>query len=376
MITTKSARVTSFWYYNTDIDQDNYGWNELSWYQYYHDYIAATEYYPDGIGSMTYIDFNDIDWMQISIDENSILSMNRYADWYQDYYIDYAIENKLSYIAANDSNTYIANNWRVELLLQGLEAEENSIDPGPYYAELKANWPIVYDFRNNRLVSSGIDYMDYFVGKTGVIFGDNYSFGNYNDLNADSNKTRFRTSQDSAEVEDYILKYENSNYHYFFDMIDSSSPTWGEYSVKNIGRRMNINTKDGVNCVFASKIPDYAFVNTTGLTQAERANIYAELSNIAEEIIQITDNYYINFATGGSQRSAYEQIKYDLQQYTSYQNTISITAVPCFYLEPNVRVRLNEHTTNTFGDYIIKSISIPLGGNSMSLSLSKAMEKI
>jgi hypothetical protein len=113
------------------------------------------------------------------------------------------------------------------------------------------------------------------------------------------------------------------------------------------------------------------------MTTKERKAAYEDLSDIAEEIIQVTDNYYQNFATGGFKQSAYNQIRYDLQQYTTYQNTVSITALPCFYLEPNVRVALNDHSTGTFGDYVVKSVSIPLGaGNAMSVSLTKAMEKI
>jgi len=160
-------------------------------------------------------------------------------------------------------------------------------------------------------------------------------------------------------------------------MIDSSSSEWGEYSVNNIGRRTNVNISDSVNCIFSPKIPDYAFINVSGLTTKKRKEVYNELTDIAEDIIQVTDTFYKNFSTGGYRQSAYEQIKYDLQQYTSYQNTVSITAVSCFYLEPNVRIRLNDHSTNTFGDYVVKTISIPLGlGSTMSVSLSKAIERI
>lgn len=365
------VRASSFWYYNNNSNEDSYGWNEVVWYQYYRNRTSATSYYPDGLGSMTYINFSEINLGST----NYIPSMNRYSSWYQNYYMAYAADNDLPYFNGDKSNAYIPTNWRTELLLRGLRAEENGTDPGPYYQELKANWPTVYDFKGEQIFPSSINYIDYFVGNTGVILGSDYEFTT-DEFNAVTAKAKFKTNNE-AEIKDFLLNYENGNYYYFFDMIDSSSSEWGEYSVNNIGRRTNVTISDSVNCIFAPKIPDFAFVNVSGLTWQKRREILAELADVAEDIIQITDAYNENFSTGGYRQSAYSQIRYDLQQHTSYQNTVSITAIPCFYLEPNVRVKLNDHSTGSFGDYVIKSISIPLGlGGSMSVSMSKAMERI
>ena len=369
------VRVSSFWYYDTNEKNETYGWNKLNWYQYFRNYTQSSKsYYPNDLGGMTYIDYSSIDWAILAKSETTP-SMNRYSDWYQNYYVDYAIENELSYFDPNKIDRYVPINWRTELLLMGLQAEENGTDPGYYYQELKANWPTVYDFQKERLIPTTINDVDYFVGNTGVILGNEYQFVT-DDFNANNTtKAKFKTKE--AEIRDFLLNYENNSYYYFFDMIDSSSPTWGEYSVNNIGRRTNVNVSDSVNCIFAPHIPDYAYINVSGLTMQQRQETYTELSDIAETVIQVTNAFYKNFATGGFKHSAYEQIKYDLQQYTSYQNTVSITAIPCFYLEPNTRVELKDHSTNTFGDYVVRSISIPLGaGNNMSVSMSKAMERI
>ena len=370
------VRVSSFWYYNSDSSQDNYGWNELTWYKYYHTHTSTTSYYPYGIGSMSYIDYSSINWEDIEHDTNTKYpSMNRYSSWYQNQYISYAEDHDLPY---SSDDSYIPTDWRTELILMGMRAEENGTDPGYYYQELKANWPTVYDFKAGQLTSTSTDYINNFIGYNGVIISEGFSFADDNDIseiNAPTSKAKFKINEEAA-ITDYTLNYENDYYYYFFDMIDSSSSTWGEYSVNNIGRRTNVNVSDSVNCIFAPKIPDYAFINVSGLTTQERRAAYTELADVAEDIIQVTDVFYNNFATGGYKQSAYEQIKYDLQQYTSYQNTLSITAVPCFYLEPNVRVTINDDSTGTFGDYMVKSISIPLGaGNNMSLSLSKVMER-
>ena len=361
--------VTSFWYYDTDDSKNTYGWNKLEWSQYY-----------NSDKSMSYINYSDINWENIAFDnENNKPSMNCSSNWYNNEFIPYAQRYDLPYLKSEDIGNYVPKNWRTELILRGLRAEENSTDPGYYYQELKANWPTIYDVESQQPISTSTNYIDYFVSSTGVVLGDNNSFSIEDPKGivntGDTTEAKFRDKE--ANIQNYTLNYENDYYNYFFDMIDSSSPTWGEYSVKNIGRRTNVNVKDGVNCVFAPDIPNFAFINVSGLTLEERQNAYRELKNIAEDVIQVTDIFHDNFGTGGFKQSAYEQIKYDLQQYTSYQNTVSITAIPCFYLEPNTRVKINDRTTNTYGDYVIKTISIPLGiGNNMSVSLSKAMERL
>ena len=248
-----------------------------------------------------------------------------------------------------------------------------------YYQELVANWPATYDFRNEYLVPSKIVDVDYFVDTTAVLLDDGFYFDRAKETYGIINdEETVKVKDTTLEIEKHYKDYTNSNYHYFFDMIDASSSRWGEYSVGNIGRRTNVNVSDSVNCIFSPDTPNYAFINVSSMTQKQRADALTELKGIAENIIQVTDDFYNNFATGGMKQSAYEQIKYDLQKYTSYQNTVSLTARPSFYLNPNVRVDLYDESTGTIGDYVIKTISIPLGatGNNMSVSLSKALERI
>ena len=312
-------------------------------------------------------------------------SMNSNSRWYQYYYRDYAEKNNLPYFKSNEITTYVPKDWRVELILEGLEANEKGTETGAYFSELIANWPNVYDFKNNCLIPSSTTDIDYYIDTTAILECDTGS-GFVQNADADGTVTGNIVSEEGAKIDDdintiiingTINNYDTTNYCYFFDIIDSSSSRWGEYCVDNIGRRTNVTISDSVNCIFAPETPNYAFINVTGMTADERGQKFTELQGISENIIQVTDNFYNNFATGGLKQSAYDQIKYDLQMYTTYQNTVSVTARPCFYLEPNVRVRLQDESTGTAGNYTIKTISIPLGiGNNMSVSLSKTLERM
>ena len=55
----------------------------------------------------------------------------------------------------------------------------------------------------------------------------------------------------------------------------------------------------------------------------------------------------------------------------------TITSIPIYYLEPNIRVHLYDSETNLSGDYIISKYTIPLAYNgTMSITATKAAENI
>ena len=108
--------------------------------------------------------------------------------------------------------------------------------------------------------------------------------------------------------------------------------------------------------------------------------IKTTLQNEGREVLQIPSNNtditdYLS--TGGIPNGAFPQIKLDLLQHTNYQKKLSITAIPVWYLEPNTRVNIKETSTNTFGDFMVQSLSYSLGpGGSMTVTCSETIEKM
>ena len=91
---------------------------------------------------------------------------------------------------------------------------------------------------------------------------------------------------------------------------------------------------------------------------------------------QVEGEIYNQLITGGYKNAAFDQIKYDLFLHTRYQKTISATAVPVFYLEPNSRVTFSEAATNTYGDFVVQNINITLGpGANMSVACHETLER-
>lgn len=79
---------------------------------------------------------------------------------------------------------------------------------------------------------------------------------------------------------------------------------------------------------------------------------------------------------GGKSNSAYNMVRELLYQYTSYNESITIDALPIYYLEPNVRITVRDSLSGIYGDYMIKSISLPLDiSSTMSISCTRALER-
>lgn len=212
--------------------------------------------------------------------------------------------------------------WRTELYLNGSTAEPLAINSNYYYTELNNEWPKLYDVQ-------------------------------------------------AGEWYEEVLK-QPSDIDFFLDFIDSNAAI-SEFSVSNIGRRTITITDNDINCVFRPEIPDYILIETgQDDTAAKRAE--AEARN--QQYIQVDTSVYDMLIQGGSKNSAYEKVRELLYQHTSYNESITIQAVPIYHLEPNTRVGVRDIESNIYGDYMMSAISIPLDVNgTMSISATRALER-
>ena len=56
---------------------------------------------------------------------------------------------------------------------------------------------------------------------------------------------------------------------------------------------------------------------------------------------------------------------------------INLSMIPLYYLEPNIRIGVRDIEADISGDFIIKTISLPLAvGSTMSVSATRAIEKL
>ena len=213
--------------------------------------------------------------------------------------------------------------YRTELYLSGVVNEPFGLDSNYYYTELKNEWTKLYDIKNKTFLKQVIS--------------------------------------------------QPSNIDFFLDFIDTTS-TLAEFDINNIGRRTSVITDDKINCIFEPDIPNLIIIQTG---TEETSKIREQCQNQNQEYVQVKSQIYSLLNNGGFLRSAYEQVKKELYQYTNYNEQVSLTTLPIFYLEPNTRITIRDIQSGIYGDYMIKSLSIPLDVNgTMSLSCTRALERI
>ena len=211
----------------------------------------------------------------------------------------YAADTGIIYKWATDEKVYEqtqytietikATDYRTELYMAGVASEPFGLDSNYYYTELKNEWPKLYDMRNQKFFEGVID--------------------------------------------------QPSDVDFFLDFIDTPTSI-SEFSVQNIGRRTTTLVDDSINCIFEPDNPDIVIIEA-GSENAD--SIQRECEARKQEYAQVRSEIYSMLLNGGALRSAYDEIKKELYQYTNYNEQISLTTLPIYYLEPNVRITVRDN---------------------------------
>ena len=216
-----------------------------------------------------------------------------------------------------------ATDYRTELYMAGVTSQPFGLNSNYYYTELKNEWPKIYDLRKQNFFESTLA--------------------------------------------------QPSDIDFFLDFLDTPAAI-SQFSVQNIGRRTIALVDDYVNCIFEPDNPDIVIIEA-GSEEADQLQRDCEARK--QEYAQVRSEIYSMLANGGVLRSAYEEIRKELYQYTNYNQEVSLTVLPIYYLEPNTRITIKDKKTGIYDDYIIKTISLPLDINGvMNISCTKALERI
>ena len=145
--------------------------------------------------------------------------------------------------------------------------------------------------------------------------------------------------------------------NFWFDFLDITGGELDKYSVKNIGQRTKSKTDTKIKAIKYREIPPILF-NKKGDTILDDTGDYS--------IINLTENDFENFLSVSSQNiDAEEWINNSIYSDTLCTETISITAIPVYYLSPNTLISIKTDDINVDGDYIINRITYSLAHNGM-----------
>lgn len=227
----------------------------------------------------------------------------------------------------NDSNAYdyIPEDWRAELYLRGLEKKSLQQRPDVYEQEILDLFDIIYNMREKKFKADLVNHP--------------------NDLN------------------------------YWMDYLEPYGALH-DISIDSVGTKIYSYQQDNIKRLYNSDIPNVVLINT-GSAAAGRASLIAKCENSGQPYSNVSESIYKNLALGQIGYSAQETARNLMYQYTDYTASISITSIPIYYLDVNSRISIYDRAAGIYGDYIIKSINLPLDAKgTMTITASKALERI
>ena len=139
-----------------------------------------------------------------------------------------------------------------------------------------------------------------------------------------------------------------------------------KYKPANIGRRTKVVNDQEIKAIFYEETPNVLFVDPL------KTQVYTDtqLSYIRLNLTGGMANYFQISTQGKSAKEALDNLLYT---HTYYCESITLSCIPIYYLEPNVRISVYDETSGINGEYIIKSFSLQLAYNgSMSITATKA----
>lgn len=220
---------------------------------------------------------------------------------------------------------YVPNDWRAELYMQGLSKQFRHQRPDVYEQELLDLFDMIYDMREQKF-------------KTDIVSSPNELI-------------------------------------YFLDFVEPKTETM-DYTVDAIGQKTYSYQYDKIIKLFNCNVPNNIILDIGAAPEERQSDIRrCELEGCPYS--NIDSAIYSNIAIGTVGYSAEEKVRELLYQYTNYSETINIQTYPIYHLDVNTRIVVNDSASGIHGDYIVKSISLPLDSKStMSISAIKALERV
>lgn len=355
------------------------------------------DYYPDGYTGyeVYYTDIYSF-WRELyNPDYESTYSIcyvtkSNYEQAMKDKKIEYywydQCTDKTAYIPENDY--FYKDAYGIFQKVHSMTAEKLKNNSSYYYTLIKCDETMPY-----------VSNRDYYIKSE----GDYVTLKNYKDLGTSINNIGWNIN---------VIKLPQQ-LNFWFDFLDTEGEL-DQYSVRNIGTRPKAENDSDVKAIYFRDIPTILFLGIEdtkaqlkrdlkinyvnyGLTKPQveamsdkQLEDYIIENNLISKLIakqkdempgyafiQLPD-YLENLFTISTQgKCAKDSLDSWLYKYTYCTETVSLTSIPIYYLEPNTRVYIHDNNSGIDGEYIVDRISLPLQySGTMNISATKAAERI
>lgn len=156
--------------------------------------------------------------------------------------------------------------------------------------------------------------------------------------------------------------------NFWFDFLDSDSEL-AQYKVSVVGDRTKAVNDTKVTSIYFKETPDIIFCTAEEYLQRERQSgyVYFKVSNEQMNLFSISSQF----------KSAKDVLDEFLYKFSYCVESVTITSLPVYYLEPNTRIFVYDEDSKINGEYIVSKITLPLMYNgTMSITATKAVSRI
>lgn len=156
--------------------------------------------------------------------------------------------------------------------------------------------------------------------------------------------------------------------NFWFDFLDTEGDL-GRYKACRVGDRTKAENDTNIKSIYYRDVPTVIFTDNIEVAKQEKGTgyTYVQLPKYMENLFSIS-------AQG---KSAMDKMTDWLQTYGYCVETISVNALPVYYLEPNTRIFIRDDNSKINGEYLITRLTFPLTHNgTMQLSATKAVENL
>lgn len=155
---------------------------------------------------------------------------------------------------------------------------------------------------------------------------------------------------------------------FWIEFIDVNSAL-GKYRVDLIGRRPKAVNDNDVKAIFYRETPGVLFIDPNSNEPQDGGLSYAKL-NLPNGL----SNYFSMSSQGKSAKEAMDNLMYET---TYYQETITLSCLPIYYLSPNTRIKVEDDRTGIRGEYLVKSFTYQFTHDGMmSITATRAVDRL
>lgn len=151
--------------------------------------------------------------------------------------------------------------------------------------------------------------------------------------------------------------------NFWFDFLDSGGELM-QYNAHSIGARPKPVNETTIKSIYFRETPNVIF----------RQYDSKDITLTGYRYIQVKDIDTM-FSISAQGKSAKDRLDELIYQYGYCTESVNLSTIPIYYLEPNIRIHIRDEEVNIDGDYVVTKMTIPLAYNgTMSMTATKAAD--